>query len=54
MPHTTDFGRAYCIARLSSAQSLAQLAKIWDGIGDHYRRDAQVVAHKDKLKGVLT
>ena len=50
MDQTTDFGRAYCIRRLSSATTLDGLKIVWGNLGDHYRRDAEVLACKDKLK----
>ena len=42
------------MARLTSAQSLEGLRRVWDNMGDHYRRDAEVVAHKDKMKASLS
>lgn len=46
----TDEGRKFTIARLSDAPNIEALRRVWDSLGDEYRRCPVVAAHKDTLK----
>ena len=50
---TTPEGIAHCIRRLSLCRDLSELKARWDCIAKAYQHEAQVSAHKDKMKETL-
>lgn len=50
---TTPEGIAHCIRRLSLCRDLSELKARWDCIAKAYQHEAQVSAHKDKMKEAL-
>lgn len=47
---TTEHGKAYAIMRLSECPTLAALRTVWESLGDDYKRDPDVQAHKNDMK----
>ena len=47
----TPTGRAHCNRSLSASTSRIGLDAVWNGLGDEYRRDADVMAYYQRCKG---
>lgn len=47
---TTDLGRKYIVAKLTSAKNLQELAAVWATVGHSYQRDPQIFQLKESLK----
>ncbi len=50
---TNDFGRAYVLSRLNDAPTLEALRRVWENLGDSYKRDPIVQKAKDDLKAAM-
>lgn len=46
----TDQGRAHIAARLTQAPTLDALLRVWEGVGDDYKRDPQTLALKYQIE----
>lgn len=46
----TDHGLKYVLARLADCPNLDALRRVWDSLGDEYKRSPEVQAHKARLK----
>ena len=51
---TTEEGRRFVLRRMGDCPDLAALRRVWDSLGDDYKRDPIVQDFKDKMKEALS
>lgn len=51
---TTEAGRQFVLRRMGDCPDTAALRRVWDSLGNEYKRDPIVQDFKDKMKEALS
>lgn len=51
---TTEPGRQFVLSRMGDCPNIDALRRVWDSLGNEYKRDPIVRDFKDKLKEALS